>query len=178
MTRSSAKKVSISMADPTIITRQQPAAQASSLVYLAAFSSLVGSICLGIVLGYSSPALYQMTQPGALLQPAGNSTADLTTTAAPAVTPSIATTAVPVVAPVITTASSATVPTAPPAPQKRRRRAATEPSVSESTTTAKPTAADVEATSALPAEQTAEQPAEQPNQGDAGRKLAFAYRQT
>ena len=48
------------MADPTVITRPPPISEPSRIVYLAALIALVGAFALGLVLGYSSPAVPQM----------------------------------------------------------------------------------------------------------------------
>lgn len=52
--------MSISLDGPTIITRPQPISNASTLVWFAAFGALIGAICLGLVIGYSSSAVEQM----------------------------------------------------------------------------------------------------------------------
>ncbi|KAK4337400.1 hypothetical protein RND71_043347 [Anisodus tanguticus] len=61
MGNSSEKKISISSANPIVITANTPISKPSLLLYAAVTISLLGSVGLGLVVGYISPVLDQIT---------------------------------------------------------------------------------------------------------------------
>jgi len=51
------KKVSISSANPDVISSNLPVSEPSNLLYTAVVISLLGAIGLGLVIGYISPVI-------------------------------------------------------------------------------------------------------------------------
>ena len=60
--QSDSKKVSISSANPVVISNVPPVSEPSALLYLSVVISLLGAIGIGLVIGYFSPVISGITQ--------------------------------------------------------------------------------------------------------------------
>lgn len=60
--QSDSKKVSISSANPVVISNVPPVSEPSSTLYLSVVISLLGAIGIGLVIGYFSPVIGQVAE--------------------------------------------------------------------------------------------------------------------
>ena len=60
--QSDSKKVSISSANPVVISNVPPVSEPSTTLYVSVVVSLLGAIGIGLVIGYFSPVISHITQ--------------------------------------------------------------------------------------------------------------------
>lgn len=64
--QSDSKKVSISSANPVVISNVPPVSEPSTTLYLSVVISLLGAVGIGLVIGYFSPVIGQITNESEL----------------------------------------------------------------------------------------------------------------